>query len=227
MAVRRLSNRWTCPACKRTYNMEFKPPANDRVCDIDGTELERRSDDDELTVRRRLALYREQTAPLEAFYRERKLLVRDRRRGGRGRGRASHERRAGGRVDDHQQVPRGARPDAPSRPHRGRHDLAGARGRRARASPPPTSTPWPSDYIGAAGRDARPSWATGAPIRRRSAPRSTTRSCTASRRPARRAGGGHLLSLDFGAIWEGFHARLGGDRLRRRRRAQRGRRAPA
>ena len=75
MAVRRLSNRWTCPACKRTYNMEFKPPANDRVCDADGTELERRSDDDELTVRRRLALYREQTAPLEAFYRERKLLL--------------------------------------------------------------------------------------------------------------------------------------------------------
>ena len=75
MAVRRLSNRWTCPACKRTYNMEFKPPANDRVCDADGTDLERRSDDDELTVRRRLALYREQTAPLEAFYRERKLLL--------------------------------------------------------------------------------------------------------------------------------------------------------
>src|SRR5687767_4630631 len=58
MAVRRVLNRWTCPACKRTYNMELKPPANDRVCDVDGTELERRSDDDELTVRRRLAIYR-------------------------------------------------------------------------------------------------------------------------------------------------------------------------
>jgi len=75
MAVRRLSNRWTCPACKRTYNLEFKPPANDRVCDTDEVPLERRADDDELTVRRRLALYREQTAPLEAFYRERDLLV--------------------------------------------------------------------------------------------------------------------------------------------------------
>jgi adenylate kinase len=75
MAVRRLLNRWTCPACRRTYNLEFKPPLNDRVCDADGTALERRSDDDELTVRRRLALYREQTAPLEAFYRERKLLL--------------------------------------------------------------------------------------------------------------------------------------------------------
>ena len=74
MAVRRLSARWTCPVCKRTYNMEFKRPANDRLCDIDGTGLERRADDDELTVRRRLALYREQTAPLEAFYRERALL---------------------------------------------------------------------------------------------------------------------------------------------------------
>ena len=74
MAVRRLSNRWTCPECKRTYNMKFKPPAHDRVCDTDGSALERRADDDELTVRRRLALYREQTAPLEAFYRERGLL---------------------------------------------------------------------------------------------------------------------------------------------------------
>jgi adenylate kinase len=74
MAVRRLSNRWTCPTCKRTYNMEFKPPANDRLCDTDASALERRADDEELTVRRRLALYREQTAPLESFYRERDLL---------------------------------------------------------------------------------------------------------------------------------------------------------
>jgi adenylate kinase len=74
-AVRRLTNRWTCPACKRTYNMEFKRPANDRVCDVEGAALERRADDDELTVRRRLAIYSEQTAPLEAFYRERKLLM--------------------------------------------------------------------------------------------------------------------------------------------------------
>jgi adenylate kinase len=74
LAVRRLSNRWTCPVCKRTYNMEYKPPPNDRVCDVEGADLERRADDDDLTVRRRLALYREQTAPLEAFYRERGLL---------------------------------------------------------------------------------------------------------------------------------------------------------
>ena len=74
MAVRRLSNRWTCPTCKRTYNLEFKPPANEGVCDFDGTPLERRPDDDELTVRRRLAVYRDQTAPLQRFYVARGLL---------------------------------------------------------------------------------------------------------------------------------------------------------
>jgi len=45
MAVRRLSNRWTCPTCKRTYNMEFKPPAADQLCDLDRTELERRAEE--------------------------------------------------------------------------------------------------------------------------------------------------------------------------------------
>jgi len=74
MAIRRLSGRWTCPLCKRTYNLEFKPPAQEGICDFDGTELERRADDDELTVRRRIEVYREQTAPLERFYREQGVL---------------------------------------------------------------------------------------------------------------------------------------------------------
>ncbi len=74
LAVRRLTSRWTCPECGRTYNMEFKPPANDSVCDLDGRELERRADDDDLTVRRRLAVYHEQSEPLELFYWERGLL---------------------------------------------------------------------------------------------------------------------------------------------------------
>jgi adenylate kinase len=74
MAVRRLTARWTCPSCKRTYNLEFKPPAQEGSCDACGHELERRADDDELTVRRRIEVYREQTAPLERFYRDRGLL---------------------------------------------------------------------------------------------------------------------------------------------------------
>lgn len=74
MAIRRLTARWTCPNCGRTYNLEFKPPAKEGICDVCGTELQRRADDDELTVRRRIEVYREQTAPLERFYRERGLL---------------------------------------------------------------------------------------------------------------------------------------------------------
>ena len=73
-AIRRITGRYTCPVCKRTYHEEWKPPANDLVCDVDGTPLEKRNDEDELTVKRRLAIYREQTEPLERYYEERGLL---------------------------------------------------------------------------------------------------------------------------------------------------------
>jgi adenylate kinase len=74
LAVRRLVGRYTCPNCGRTYHVEFKPPADDEICDVCGAALERRADDDELTARRRLAVYREQASPLERFYAERDLL---------------------------------------------------------------------------------------------------------------------------------------------------------
>lgn len=74
IAIRRITGRFTCPVCKRTYHQEWRPPAEDRVCDADGTPLEKRDDEDSLTVKRRLAIYREQTQPLEAFYAERELL---------------------------------------------------------------------------------------------------------------------------------------------------------
>jgi adenylate kinase len=74
MAVRRLTGRMTCPVCKRSYHAEFTPPRTEGVCDVDGTELVKRTDDDELTVLRRLAVYRQQTEPLERFYWERGLL---------------------------------------------------------------------------------------------------------------------------------------------------------
>ena len=73
-AIRRITGRYTCPSCKRTYHQEWKPPANDLLCDVDGTPLEKRNDEDELTVKRRLAIYREQTEPLERYYEARGLL---------------------------------------------------------------------------------------------------------------------------------------------------------
>jgi len=73
-AIRRITGRFTCPTCKRTYHQEWSRPANDLRCDVDGATLEKRNDEDVLTVKRRLAVYREQTQPLEAFYAERELL---------------------------------------------------------------------------------------------------------------------------------------------------------
>jgi adenylate kinase len=74
VAVRRLLGRATCSNCGRTYHLEFKPPAQEGICDVCGGRLERRVDDDELTIRRRIAVYREQASPLEMFYVERDLL---------------------------------------------------------------------------------------------------------------------------------------------------------
>ncbi len=74
VAVKRLTGRFTCPACRRTYNASSKPPRAEGVCDACGATLTRRPDDEEATVRRRLDVYREETRPLERFYRERGLL---------------------------------------------------------------------------------------------------------------------------------------------------------
>ena len=51
MAIRRLTARWTCPNCKRTYNLEFKPPAKRHRATSAVTRWSSRDDDDELTVR--------------------------------------------------------------------------------------------------------------------------------------------------------------------------------
>jgi adenylate kinase len=68
--VRRLSSRWECPACRRAYNALTAPSKDGRHCDDHpGTELRQRVDDTEATVRTRLQVYREQTAPLVDFYR--------------------------------------------------------------------------------------------------------------------------------------------------------------
>jgi adenylate kinase len=74
IAIRRITGRFTCPVCKRTYHEEWRPPATDRLCDVDGAPLGKRDDEDTLTVKRRLAIYRDQSQPLEAFYAERELL---------------------------------------------------------------------------------------------------------------------------------------------------------
>ena len=74
LAVKRLAGRRTCGRCGRTYNVEFKPPAREDVCDRCGGGLIQRRDDHEETVRHRLEVYHRDTEPLEFFFWERGLL---------------------------------------------------------------------------------------------------------------------------------------------------------
>ena len=73
--LRRLAGRWTCKDCGRVYHREFSPENVQGVCDSCQGELFQREDDTEETQRRRIAVYNEQTAPLEAHYRAQGNLV--------------------------------------------------------------------------------------------------------------------------------------------------------
>ena len=58
----------------RVYHVEFDPPKHEGRCDVDGSRLVQREDDKPETVRKRLAVYHEQTEPLIGYYEERGLL---------------------------------------------------------------------------------------------------------------------------------------------------------
>jgi adenylate kinase len=73
--VKRLSGRRTCPKCGRVYHIEYNPPRQEGICDDDSAELYQREDDKPETVRKRIQVYMEQTAPLISYYRDRQLLV--------------------------------------------------------------------------------------------------------------------------------------------------------
>jgi len=75
LIVRRLSKRRVCPACKAVYNLDSIKTRAAGVCDACGGAVVKRADDEEDTVRRRLAVYKEQTAPVIDFFRTRGGLV--------------------------------------------------------------------------------------------------------------------------------------------------------
>jgi adenylate kinase len=74
--IRRLSGRRTCVKGGHVYHVEFDPPKNEGVCDQDGSRLIQRDDDRPETIRKRLAVYHEQTEPLIEWYEDRGLLRR-------------------------------------------------------------------------------------------------------------------------------------------------------
>jgi len=72
--MKRLTGRRTCAVCGEIYNVYFNPPKTEGVCDKDGGKLLERADDNEETIRQRLAAYANQTAPLIDYYRTKSLL---------------------------------------------------------------------------------------------------------------------------------------------------------
>jgi len=73
--VDRLTGRRVCDDCGANYHVEFSPPEEEGVCDECGGDLIQRDDDTEETVRERLRVYEENTAPVVEHYRDEGVLV--------------------------------------------------------------------------------------------------------------------------------------------------------
>jgi adenylate kinase len=75
--LRRLGGRRTCEENpSHIYHVEFDPPKQEGVCDLDGAKLITRDDDKPEVIKNRLAQYREKTEPLVDYYDERGILNR-------------------------------------------------------------------------------------------------------------------------------------------------------
>ena len=66
--VQRITGRRVHPGSGRVYHVDYNPPKSKGKDDVTGEALEQREDDNEVTVRERISVYKEQTAPLVAYY---------------------------------------------------------------------------------------------------------------------------------------------------------------
>jgi adenylate kinase len=75
LLARRMTGRRNCPVCGEIYNIYFRPPKVDNVCDLHPqTQLVHRADDRPETVEARLATYEVQTRPLLDYYQAKNVL---------------------------------------------------------------------------------------------------------------------------------------------------------
>ncbi|MGM9937574.1 MAG: adenylate kinase [Candidatus Ornithomonoglobus sp.] len=73
--IERLSSRRECSKCGAPYNIIFKKPAKEGICDSCGGELIQRKDDVPETIQNRLNIFHEQTEPIKDFYAAKGILV--------------------------------------------------------------------------------------------------------------------------------------------------------
>lgn len=76
VVIERLSGRIGCTRCGEIYHSETKPPKRDGICDKCNSPLFVREDDKPETIRERLSVFRESTAPVIGYYESRGQLVR-------------------------------------------------------------------------------------------------------------------------------------------------------
>lgn len=74
IVIGRLTGRWSCPKDGQVFHERFTPPRVVGKCDVCGTALVRRKDDEPQVVSQRLATYHAETRPLSDYYRRRGLL---------------------------------------------------------------------------------------------------------------------------------------------------------
>lgn len=70
----RLSGRRVCSTGEHNYNLQYLPPKKEGVCNVDGTKLIQRKDDDPKVILERFKMYNKQTKPVVEFYRKRGVL---------------------------------------------------------------------------------------------------------------------------------------------------------
>lgn len=74
--IKRISGRFACAECGEIYNKYFKAPSTEGVCDVCGAEnFKVRADDNESTVKTRMMMYEEATAPVLDFFNDRNLNI--------------------------------------------------------------------------------------------------------------------------------------------------------
>ncbi len=72
--VVRLMGRRQCAQCGENFHLSYQPPRSEGVCDRCGSSLRQREDDKEDVIRKRLNVYKNETAPLVAYYKDKGIL---------------------------------------------------------------------------------------------------------------------------------------------------------
>lgn len=73
--IERMVGRRSCPECSQMYHIKYNPPKNDGICDVCGSKLIQRKDDNEETVKNRLSVYHDTTSPIINYYNDKGILL--------------------------------------------------------------------------------------------------------------------------------------------------------